>query len=116
MSDLNDWCERLDTNHFGRKVLTLTTALAMAEGGASDHWYVAPFATAWTVGRCTRDGEAYHILLEDEDPIWFPTRRTAMSFVDTLIASRGNGSGIESAALRWMAASRDPARDLKCEA
>jgi len=80
----DDWHATLESNHCGRKVLTLPVAAAMAAAGADSEWYVTPFALGWTVGRAASDGDRYHIILDGGDPISFPTQEEAMSFVDTL--------------------------------
>jgi hypothetical protein len=81
-----NWCAILELNHCGHKILTLPTALAMAAAGADSGWYVAPFALVWTVGRAADDNEKYHITRDDGEPISFPTREEAASFVDSLCA------------------------------
>lgn len=78
-----DWRLTLSENVHGRKVLTLDQALAMAARGDTDGWYVAPYATAWTVGRTFR-GDGYHVLLWDDEPMWFPSYEAANSFLGML--------------------------------
>ena len=82
--EMDDWVTALDTNVHGRRLLTLSKALAMAHGGASG-WYVAPFAMEWTVGRAASDGERYHILRNDGEPICFCHREEAVRFVEKLL-------------------------------
>ena len=82
--EMDDWVTALDTNVHGRRFLTLSKALEMAHGGASG-WYVAPFAMEWTVGRAASDGERYHILRNDGEPISFCLREEAVRFVERLL-------------------------------
>ena len=79
-----DWVDGLDVNDYGRRVLTLAKALAMANAGARG-WYVAPFAMEWTIGRASAGGERFHILRDDGEPICFRQREDAARFIDKLL-------------------------------
>jgi hypothetical protein len=80
----SDWDATLETNSCGRRILTLPAAREMAARGEMSGWYVAPFATVWTVGRESTE-ERYHILDADGEPITFASPEAAQAFVNGLL-------------------------------
>jgi hypothetical protein len=79
------WLDELDCNEFGTKILTYARARSMAAGGAQCGWYVAPFATKWTVGRMASREARFHILMEDQEPLTFETIWSAKTFLSKLL-------------------------------
>jgi len=62
----------LETNAQGHPVLTAPRARILACDGFEGTWYIAPFATQWTVGLLSADdGRQYHVLDETGEPLRF---------------------------------------------
>jgi hypothetical protein len=82
-----DWADQLERNEHGLKILTFANARAMAAAGERVGWYVAPFATKWTVGRKAGNSARYHIVTDDREPLVFDTVWQAKRFLSTLVAA-----------------------------
>lgn len=76
---LDEWIDRLDTNAYGVRMLTLGKARELAAEGTPSGWYIAPFAAKWTAGRMARSGERYHVVCDGE-PIRFDNVAEAFEF------------------------------------
>jgi hypothetical protein len=72
---------QLDRNAQGRPILTLRRARLLAErANSAGRWYIAPFATKWTVGVTTAEGR-FHVLDERDEPLCFDSRRDAWKYL-----------------------------------
>jgi len=62
----------LETNAQGRPILTRRRARELAAIGSAGSWYIAPFATQWTIGLLSAyDHGRYHVLDEEGEPLGF---------------------------------------------
>ena len=62
----------LETNAQGRPVLTVQRAKTLAFEGFAGTWYIAPFATQWTVGLLSADDrQQHHVLDAAGEPLRF---------------------------------------------
>ena len=72
----------LETNAHGRLVLTLERARALAGDGFAGTWYIAPFATRWTIGLLPADDrQQHHVLDETGEPLRFENESDAWEYL-----------------------------------
>ena len=72
----------LETNTHGRLVLTLERARALARDGFAGTWYIAPFATRWTIGLLSADDrQQHHVLDETGEPLHFEYESDAWDYM-----------------------------------
>jgi hypothetical protein len=72
----------LETNAHGRLVLTLERARALACDGFAGTWYIAPFATRWTIGLLSADDrQPHHVLDETGEPLGFEYESDAWEYL-----------------------------------
>jgi len=62
----------LETNAHGCCVLTVARARELGQSDFIGSWYIAPYATQWTVGLLSADDQRqYHVLDESGEPVRF---------------------------------------------
>jgi hypothetical protein len=73
----------LPRNWSGRPILTVPAARKLAAISGRE-WYVAPYATVWTVGRSI-DGTNFHVIDEKGEPIRFAELVAAGAYLEEVL-------------------------------
>jgi hypothetical protein len=80
----DEWVDRLETNAYGVRLLTLRRAIELAAEGCCAGWYISPYAAQWTVGRMSKTGERYHVI-SDGEPMCFASTAEALEFLSGIV-------------------------------
>ena len=74
------WLDLQPKNRCGLKILTLPVARMIARDFPMD-WYVAPYATQWTVGKAGAAPLRFHVLDDNDEPLRFETIKAAQEYL-----------------------------------